>query len=206
MIYDITITPSLAITNWPGSPGYKRTLFRSLENGDISNDSLVCYDVHVGTHIESGLHRGVRGRGLKDFFSTSIRSMNFQVIEFSEKTPPDDEIDKIDPNTQVLLLKTGNSENALLDKRFRRHYTSPSLQFVLGLGRFAQLEAVGIDYITMEPLKSNGSIHKNIFNLGLLVIESAKVGDVPVGSYEGFISASVDETSEAATCQICLHD
>jgi arylformamidase len=60
---DISLPLHPDIPRWPGTSGFGLEWFKRIEDGDGCNNSRLCSDVHVGTHVDAPLHFIAEVRG-----------------------------------------------------------------------------------------------------------------------------------------------
>jgi len=81
-----------------------------------------------------------------------------------------------------LLLKTGNSR--LWNRQgFQRNFTALTVdgaQFLVEAG----VRLVGIDYLSVEPMDGDGTVHQTLLGNGVLVVEGLNLSQVHPGEYE----------------------
>ena len=205
-IYNTTVLPSEAVAIWPGSPGFSRKLFRSMQDGDKTNDSQIVFDVHVGTHFEVAAHHGLPGNQLGDFFPENVRVMKAQVVEAISGSLQSQDTERICKDTELVLFRTSNSQNRLLEKSFTEEYEHLPKNIAESLSEHPNLIGIGWDYISIEKFVSDGSVHRKLFSQGLFIIESLNLIEVSEGNYEAIVSCVIDRDGEATTGQVLLLD
>ena len=203
-VIDLTVLPSEVVATWPGSLGYSRSLFRSIGGGDRTNDSQVVYDMHVGTHIESGDHHGLLGKRLEDFFADRSRVLKTQVVEAHSEIVEKSDIERISQDSELVMFKTSNSRKRLLGKPFRADFVSLSVAAAESLCHYPNLVGIGWDYISIEDQGSDGSVHKKLFDQQLFIIESLDLTKIREGAFSSIVSCVMDRSGEASTAQVLL--
>ena len=200
---DLTVPPSDVVAIWPGGPGYSRQLFRSTMAGDISNDSVINHDLHVGTHIEAGLHRSSHGRAVSELLTSSVWLLRAQVVDArGSSVVTDQHIALISQETELAMFLTDNSENNLLFQEFTQEFVGLDPSVCSPLSKLESLKVIGSDYVSIESFHSDGSVHKNLFDGDLLALETLNLKYVEPGHYLVMLSAQILEGAEAAQCQV----
>jgi arylformamidase len=204
-VIDLTVSPSEIVAIWPGGPGFKRELFRSTESGAISNDSRIQLDLHVGTHIESGFHRASNGKTIDAALKSSTSFFMAQVIDArGYATVSAEHFDGLNPETELAIFLTDNTNSKLLFSEFTEAYVGLDQSVIEQLARFPNLQAVGLDYISVESFSSDGSVHGALFKHEVLAIESLNLAGVEPGQYTAVLSVQILRGAEAGQCQVSL--
>ncbi len=121
---------------------------RSISKGDNSNNSKICLPSHIGTHIDFPFHFSNEGKKCEDYPASfwvfnKVGFLNCAIDNISL------EIEKIDKNIDILILRTGFGECRGKDDYWKSQPVIPaSLSFTLRK-RFPFLRVFGFDMISL---------------------------------------------------------
>ncbi|HIQ99721.1 MAG TPA: cyclase family protein [Candidatus Scybalocola faecavium] len=182
---DITYPLDEHLLIYPGDPVYKAEWFLSMDKGDSCNVTNLTLGCHTGTHVDAPLHFLQGGKSLDEMDLDRLNGP-VRVIEYFPETPGDISeafLKKchIQPGERV-IFKTQNSCR-FAGKNLLEDYVAFDLS---GARYLAQLgvACLGIDYLTIEPKGSDGSVHREILGAGIPVVETLDLRKVSGGGYE----------------------
>ena len=186
-IFDISVSIHPKLPVWPGDPQIVLERYRQLANGDASNDSRLACSVHCGTHIDAPAHFIEKGNAIEQLSLDSLVG-NATVVEFPKIdriTPDLLETQKIDTQTNRLLLKTKNSELwADPEHEFYPDYVALSAEaarWIVNNG----IQLVGIDYLSIQLFKDAEPLtHRILLEAGVIILEGLNLRDVKPGTYQ----------------------
>ena len=186
-IFDISVSIHPKLPVWPGDPQIVLERYRQLANGDASNDSRLACSVHCGTHIDAPAHFIEKGNTIEQLSLDSLVG-NATVVEFPKIhriTPDLLETQKIDTQTNRLLLKTKNSELwADPEHEFYPDYVALSAEaarWIVNNG----IQLVGIDYLSIQLFKDAEPLtHRILLEAGVIILEGLNLRDVKPGTYQ----------------------
>lgn len=199
---DISLPLSSSLPTWPNSKGFKTEQFRKIPN-DPTNDTLLQMDVHVGTHIESSLHRSNTGKAVSEYSVESFlfRTRIVQLEDFIES------VNAFEKGPEkAIFFKTSNSDRELLSKpKIETDYQSIPTEVAKAVSKMGY-SFVGIDYLSVDEFESNGDVHNLFFSRGILVIESLDLRGVEPGLYECIALPLRIQGAEAAPCRVIIKE
>lgn len=183
-IYDISAPISSNLINFPGDPKTKISNLFSIEKGDSFNLSEIKFCSHTGTHIDSPKHYFSNGQTIDNIPLTRFigKAKVFDLTGKNIITLNDIKDLDIKPN-DTILFKTDN-KNAMLENNFKENFVCITEDCAKYLAH-KKINAVGIDYLSIESLDSeNSTVHKTLLKNGILIFEGLLLTDVPEGEYE----------------------
>jgi len=183
---DITLPVSESTVPWPGDPPVLITPVASLERGDAANVSRICLSSHTGTHIDAPLHL-LSGAPSVDALPLDVLIGPAVVLDLpalSVITPDDLRAANLAPDCQRLLLRTANSERALLTGSVvMRDYCALSGTAGAWLAergvRLVGIDAPSVDEFASETLPA----HRALLSAGVIVVEGLDLTAVAPGHY-----------------------
>ena len=183
-IYDISAPLSSNLVTFPGDPKLEITPFNDIEKGDSYNISEIKLCSHTGTHIDSPKHFFSNGQTIDNLPLTRCIG-KAKVFNLTGKNFIDyDDIKDLNiEKDDTILFKTDN-KNAMLDPCLKEDFvyiTENCAKYLTD----KKINAVGIDYLSIESLDSSDSlVHKTLLKRGVLILEGLILTDVPEGEYE----------------------
>lgn len=186
-IYDVTVPLHNGLPTWPGDPGVEITDWRSLDNGDGANVSLLHFGAHSATHVDAPAHF-IEGAAKVESMPLDALIGEAEVIEVPENRMVIDEefvTAKCTAGTERVLFKTRNSA----------FWTEPEPQFhtdftYLDLNAATRLvqqgaRLIGIDYLSIEKYgQANHETHHALLSKGVIILEGLNLSNIPAGKYE----------------------
>lgn len=186
-ILDISVAVSPDLPVWPGDPKIELKRFRSIAQGDTSNDSHLACSVHSGTHIDAPAHFIENGNTVERLPLDTLLGPA-TVVELPEAdiiTPEHLEAQGLSPQIKRLLLKTQNSD-LWTDPghQFNPDFvalSSDSARWIVSKG----INLVGIDYLSIQLSKDAEPItHRILLDAGIIIIEGLDLRNISPGVYE----------------------
>ncbi len=185
-IIDISVKLDKDVPVWPGSTGFCLQRVRKLEAGDVSNNSHLEMDVHVGTHIDAPWHFLPDGATIETLDLSLLvgPAVVGHLLDVTCVTPDDLEALDVPANTQRLLLRTQNS--ALWEagvSEFRKDFvalTPEAAQWVVDHG----IRLVGVDYLSVQRFGDSSLTHEVLLRAGVIIVEGLDLSNVQTGTYE----------------------
>lgn len=203
---DISVPLHRDLPVWPGNPRFSTTWARSISRGDSTNDSLLTFDVHTGTHVEGLLHVDPYGSGPSQWPVDAL-VMDVQVVE----VPPvlqvisEAEIPDTDASVYGLLFKTSNSYRRLWSTpHFDEDYCALNEQAAHAITHRPSIKAIGIDYLSIQSRGATIAVHQELLRNSVAVIEGLDLRSVPEGVYEMVCLPILIQDIEAAPCRVML--
>ena len=181
-IYDISASISETLPVYAGErPSIVDVM--KLANGDMCNFSDIKFTSHTGTHADVPYHFIQEGKNLDeialDRFFGKAKVYRLKVTDDIQVS----DISHLDINEgEILLFDTGQSdymENPVFNKDY--YAVSPeAAEYLAG----KNVKTVGIDYLSIDPYKSEGfPAHKILMGKGICLLEGLVLKNVPEGEY-----------------------
>lgn len=205
-IYDISVPLSSNLVAFPGDPKLEITAFNDIEKGDSYNVSEIKLCSHTGTHIDAPKHFFSNGQTIDNIPLT--RCIGYaKVFDLTGKSFIDyDDIKDLNiEKNDTILFKTDN-KNSMLSNTLKENFvyiTETCAKYLAD----KKINAVGIDYLSIESLDSpNSIVHKTLLKSGVLIYEGIILTDVPEGKYEIVALPLKFEHGNASPTRIVLID
>lgn len=188
IIYDIT--PDLFETDlYPGDPEPFLEAYKRMEDGSEYNLSGISMCLHTGAHIDAPLHFFEDGKSV-DRLAVSKFTGRCVVAEASGPVTADWVEKNLPWDCKRLIIKC-RSNGYLMDNA------------VSELCRFG-LELVGIDAPSVAPPENEGSVHRELLNNNIAILEGIDLTNVGAGEYFLFAAPIKIGGAEAAPCRALL--
>lgn len=182
-IIDISVSIRPAMLCWPtGRQAAAQTVI-DVGDGATPRNSEWTLDSHAGTHLDAPLHFLPAGADVEEIpLSSCIGSCT--VAEVPGDGPIGSDLLPTESlrHGHRLLLKTANSSTGLGKDRFNEDFVALSLGAAESIAD-AGLALVGIDYLSIEPFRGNGAVHRTLLAAGVVLLESADLRHVKPGEY-----------------------
>ena len=182
-IYDISVPLSGELPVFPGDPPLRIDPVTRIALGDEVNLSRVSLSSHSGTHLDPPRHFNDGGTPA-DRIPLSVLMGKALLIEIPGIRPITRA--KLEPfpikGEERLIIKTGNSrlwQSRSFSEEFS-HLTSDGALYLAELG----IALVGIDYLSIEQFRGDGSVHRTLLDSGVIILEGLDLDGVPPGNYE----------------------
>lgn len=187
-IYDIT-PDMMSARLYPGDSSPRLEHRANIANGGEYNLSDISMCLHTGAHIDAPLHYFEDGESV-DMLSPSkfvgrcvVKEANGPVTaKWVEENLPWD--------CKRLIIKCA-SNGYLMDNA------------VFELCRF-NIELIGIDSISIASAENEGSVHRELLNNGVAILEGVDLTDIEPGEYFLFAPPLKIGGAEAAPCRALL--
>lgn len=188
IIYDIT--PDIFSAEvYPGDPEPFLESIARMEDGSEYNLSGISMCLHTGAHIDAPLHFLENGESV-DKLPASKCTGRCVVAEASGPITASWVEKNLPWDCRRLIIKC-RSNGYLMDNA------------VAELCRF-DLELVGIDAPSIAPQESEGSVHRELLNNGIAILEGIDLTDIKAGEYFLFAAPIKIGGAEAAPCRALL--
>lgn len=208
-LYDISMPLASPMQTYPGVTPYRRTLRRSLAQGDSSNLSDMEMCAHTGTHVDAPFHFIARGASIEQIPLAHCCGPA-QVVDCRGCTAITAERlqGRIPAKTARVLLKTDNSE------RLRESPSGPfrpdavylagdGAEYLAGHG----VQLVGIDALAIDkPGQPRKPSHALLLAGNITILEGLALADVEPGEYFLFCAPLKMVGSDGAPCRAVLMD
>ena len=180
---DITVELSNNLPAWPTDPEIKIKDHYSIKKGDKANLKQLKFGSHVGTHIDAPRHFYKKGSCIDEIKLKHligfcyVKSVKGNTIGFKD-------LNGINFNKyKKIIFKTENTARQLLfNNKFTMDFVSLSHSAADELVRH-HVDVVGIDYLSIESYKGDGSLHKKLLQNQVVIIEGLDLRNVKDGEY-----------------------
>ncbi|PLX83509.1 MAG: cyclase [Desulfuromonas sp.] len=203
-LHDISVPLSPALPRYPGDPPFERmeeTVPGTPESFRLSRLRL---GSHAGTHLDAPAHLlGEEGTVGDIPLETLVGPCMVVDLAHRRGDIRGEELRKLKLKGQGrLLLRTRNS---LLWSRsdFSEDYdglTPDGAAYLVEIG----VRLVGIDYLSIEPFRSTGAVHRTLLEAGVTVLEGLNLSGVKRGPYELICLPLRLDGAEGAPCRAVL--
>ncbi|MCB1106589.1 MAG: cyclase family protein [Chlamydiia bacterium] len=205
-IYDISLTLSESIPTWRADPKpqFRKTL--SLEKGEVANVSHMSLCVHAGTHVDAPCHF-LKGGSTVETLPLEILVGKAVVIEAMEADRLTQEVFEkasIPPDTERLLVKTGNSKEWEKGAtEFIEDYVGVSAdgaKYLVEKG----IKLIGVDYLSVAPLDEIVPTHETLLKGEVVIIEGLNLSKIEPGTYTLYCLPLKIAGSDGAPARVIL--
>lgn len=186
-ILDISLPISDRLPVWPGDPQIVLEHYRTISEGNASNDSRIACSVHSGTHVDAPAHfleNGITVEALpldRLIGPTIVVELPAADIITSEILEAQD----LPLGTRRLLFKTKNS--ALWNDpahRFNPDFvalSSAAAAWIVKRG----IDLVGTDYLSIQMFKDTEPLtHRILLEAGVIIVEGLDLRKIQPGNYQ----------------------
>jgi len=181
-IIDISVILDASTHKWPGSAGLRREWVRRISEGDATNDSIICCDSHIGTHVDAPLHFIESGTSCETMALDILCGKAFVADLGDVRCVGEKELrEKIPEGVKRVLLKTGNSalwKESGFNAGFAALTEGGAKQLVK-----TGVRLVGIDYLSVGPYPDGAVVHRTLLGDGIVIAEGLNLGSVTTGWY-----------------------
>jgi arylformamidase len=182
-IFDITVSLSPDLPQFPGDPPVEVDQVMWLGRGDTANLSRLAFGSHAGTHIDAPRHFHDRGATVDDIPLPLLTGAALVADCRGCGLIGPEELARLNlDGVERLLLRTDNSR--LWQRReFSGEYTALSksgAEYLLG----TDVLLVGIDYLSIEPYDGDGTVHRLLLGKNLVILEGVNLEGIEAGTYE----------------------
>ncbi len=166
---------------YPGNPAPKLSKYANIP-AQKTNETLLSFGSHAGTHIDSELHIKERGKSALEVPLESCygkcRVLDLTKVGNEIKA---EHLEGLDiRKDEIILLKTENSLKGY--EKFREgfaHIKESAAKHLVGMG----VKAVGFDYLSIQKFNSDeDSVHQLLVN-NMVVFEGLNLKEADEGEY-----------------------
>ncbi len=180
MYYDISWPLTPTTTEYKDRKTLTFTDSKTFER-DQARQTILCMDVHTGTHVDAPSHFLKEGKSLdlvplESFIGPCLVLDLSGYAVITAKELASYTIDKT-----IILLKTKNSLLSF-DRPFEKEFVyldATGAEYLAQKG----VRSVGIDYLSIEREQPGHQTHKILFEQNIPVIEGLRLAEVPQGNY-----------------------
>jgi arylformamidase len=206
-LFDVTLTISPEMVNWPGNPTIQVERFQKIEEGSDHNQSQLSLGVHSGTHVDAPYHF------LKD--GKTVDQLNPEVLIGPVLVlQVDESVNRIDAatlkslgipdGTKRLLLKTRNSVDWQASKKeFQNDFVAIDLSGANYLVEKGLL-LIGIDYLSIAPYKEGKPTHTALLSKEMVIVEGLDLSNIYPGLYQLYCLPLKIKGSDGAPARVFL--
>lgn len=162
---------------------------KSIPGGDSCSTSFLTFSSHLGTHIDFPKHFSDNGAAGGDYSAGDFVFSNVRLIDIPHKntrdyliTPDLIPVEKLEPSTDLLLIKTGLGEQRFSDIYWEKYPGLAPQLAALFKDKMPGLRAVGFDLISISSWQRRdiGRIAHREFlvNDNILIIEDMDLSKV----------------------------
>jgi len=186
-IHDITMDIEPGMLYWHEGKAPEVTDVFTIKDGAPSNVTRWLIGSHTGTHIDAPRHFIDDGLTVDQLpIETFVgRTRVMDMTHIGDRTITAEDIEKIGLNDVTrILFRTTNSDTRIIKKEFSKNWVAVgpcAAQYLVDNG----VQFVGIDYVTVEAPEHTEKwpTHHILCGNGVIILEGAKVGDIPDGEY-----------------------
>lgn len=184
-IIDISLPLKEDMTFWKDIKGFKIIKNRSLEKGDLVDDSKVEMNLHSGTHIDSPRHYLANGKfvhqiALEKFIGPALVVYFPKVKTIDVKNLKEIELNGI----KRILFKTDNSKDWKKRKnKFKKDFvglTPDAAVWLIEKG----IELVGTDYLGVGQYEYKEKVHQILLQKDIVIIEGLNLVNADAREYQ----------------------
>lgn len=171
---------------YPNNPDYEKRKYRSIDEGDSCNISLITMGTHTGTHIDVPSHVYSNGKTIDQFsLDTFVGLARVFAFDGKESIGKSDFNNKTVNKNDIILLRTDNSRKCTVGEVLDRYVTLTYEAAELLAEK--EIKMIGIDYLTIERPRNTRitgkSIHKIFLDKEIPILEGVNLSSVKEGIY-----------------------
>lgn len=178
-VFDISIDLTNDLPHWPGEKGFS---IQKSHRGDVCV-SEISMGLHCGTHLDAPSHFLPAGKQLEQIALDRFMGMARVVALPDVARIEAEHLQALDwQGVQKVLFRTRNSSRDWRLDAFDESFVGlapAGAQFLVEQG----IDLVGIDYLSIEPFGSDGTVHNILLGKELVILEGLVLGDVSPGDY-----------------------
>lgn len=204
-LVDVSVGLAPTLPVWPESPGIEVTPFKSRAEGDPANASVLCTDVHCGTHVDAPRHFIDDGATIDQIDLAALNGSTY-VAEVGGSRIGGAELDRaaVPRDVRRLLLRTSSSADpSIYSTPFREDYaalTPDGAAWVRDRG----IEVIGIDYLSIQRFEDPPDAHEILLGAGILIIEGLNLSAIASGWFDMLCLPVLLTGAEAAPARVAL--
>ena len=186
-IYDISLSISPNLPNWPGDPPLQIEQIESMDKGAHDNVTHISASVHLGTHVDAPRHFLNDGRTIEQLplevltgpcyvtqLPDGIEAITSEVLDRTEITS----------EMKRVLFGTSNSHYwAKNESKFQTDFvaiTEDGAEWLVERG----VQLVGVDYLSVAPYGDSVPTHTVLLKAGIVVVEGLNLSNIMRGFYD----------------------
>ena len=184
---------------------FKIQSISSIKNGDITNNSKIFFNSHIGTHIDFPLHFYNNGKTINDYDASFWIFSNIGVIECS----PDkiiENLESINADIELLILKTNFSKYRKHEAYWKSQPVIISNVAIVLKQKFPKLRVFGFDLISLTSKldRNEGRLAHLAFleNPEILILEDMNLSELDFNPTKIIISPLLIKNIEGVPCTV----
>lgn len=185
-IIDVTLPVRPGMLTYPGDPVVTIERTSDMQNGDVSNLSIVSMSTHTGTHVDPPIHFVKDGTTIDELPLDRLVGEALVVDVRGVGTIGANELDALDLPAdleRLLFLTDWSARWAEPSPAFPDTVTCVSVegaQWLIARG----VRVVGTDFISIEAAEdATFPVHRALLGANIAIVEGLDLRDVPAGRY-----------------------
>ncbi|SDW85837.1 Kynurenine formamidase [Hydrobacter penzbergensis] len=183
----------------------KTEMIRSIAKGDNTNNLLISFPAHIGTHVDFPFHFSNSGKTCSDYTASFWIFQKIGIIESSVEDVPK-EIEKLSEDIELLIWKTGFSKYRGENRFWMEQPVVPANYAKLFRDRFRQLRVFGFDMISLtsklDRLEGRLAHQQFLLEHEILVLEDMKLDQLNFTPKTVIIAPLLVEHADGAPCHV----
>lgn len=182
---DISVPVWPGVVHWPGVPAVEFHKTRDISQGDLTNDTTICMNVHTGTHVDAPSHFFENGRTVDQLEIDDLIGQALVIDLQSVNIIDSNSLENLNipPSTKRVLFKTTNSNN------WKSQSNSFDCDFVAMTAEAAKwvvergIRLVGVDYLSIQRFGDGPETHQILLGANVVILEGLNLDHVSPGEY-----------------------
>ena len=198
--FDVSIPIREGMIVYPGNPIPSIRRYARIPK-NVTNESVVTFGCHTGSHVDSSLHISNEGTGVEalplDSFFGKCKVLDLTYVE--KEVHKQDLTGKEIGKRLILLIKTKNSLSGYMDfnKDFV-HIKMDAAKYLVEIG----VKTLGFDYLSVKKFGGDDDVHELLIN-NLTLFEGLDLSKVPEGEYT-FLGLPLRMNTDGAPARVIL--
>ncbi|MCJ7445791.1 MAG: cyclase family protein [Methanotrichaceae archaeon] len=198
--FDVSIPIHEEMIVYPGNPKPSIRRYAQIPE-DVTNESVVTFGCHTGSHVDSRLHISNEGSSAEALPLDSF----FGKCKVLDLTHVEKEIHKEDlegreiSEKNIILIKTKNSLSGY--RNFNKdfvHIKMDAAKYLVEMG----VKTLGFDYLSVKKFGGDDDVHEMLIN-NLTLFEGLDLSKVPEGEYM-FLGLPLRMNTDGAPARVIL--
>ena len=181
---------------------------KSISNGDTSNDQIIKFPGHIGTHIDFPFHFSNSGKKCEDYPASFwiFNKVGFLTCEI-EKVK--DNLANLPRDIEILLLKTGFGSNRGESLYWTNQPIIPSHFAELFREKFPELRVFGFDMISLtsklDRVEGKGAHINFLIKNEILILEDMNLGELIIKPNKVLIAPLQMKEASGVPCNVIAY-
>jgi len=198
--FDVSIPIREGMIVYPGNPIPSIRRYARIPK-NVTNESVVTFGCHTGSHVDSSLHISNEGTGVEalplDSFFGKCKVLDLTYVE--KEVHKQDLTGKEIGKRPILLIKTKNSLSGYMDfKKDFVHIKMDAAKYLVEIG----VKTLGFDYLSVKKFGGDDDVHELLIN-NLTLFEGLDLSKVPEGEYT-FLGLPLRMNTDGAPARVIL--